>query len=190
MNKAAIPEFPSLVNHFLLAMPGLEDSIFTSSLTYIFEHSEEGAAGLVINKTIGMTLEEVFTQLEMPSDGSKAQDAVLAGGPVSPNQGFVLHRSGSWKETLAVCDQVSISTSLDILRSLAADEGPDEALIVLGYAGWAPGQLENELSRNAWLTVNADPAIIFDTPLEQRTNLAASQLGFDLSKLGVDAGHA
>lgn len=185
-----IPEFPSLVNHFLLAMPALQDSIFTNSLTYIFEHSEEGAAGLVINKPIGMSVEDVFVQLELPADGTKAQDAVLAGGPVSPHQGFVIHRDGQWDETLSVNQGVCISTSLDILRSLAADQGPDEALIVLGYAGWAPGQLEDELSHNAWLTLMADPDIIFDTPMAERTGVAARQLGFDLSMLGVEAGHA
>ena len=185
----SIPDFPSLANHFLLAMPALQDSIFTSSLTFVFEHSEDGAAGLVVNKPLGMCVEDVFVQLELPADGRKASDEVLAGGPVSPHQGFVLHRDKEWDETLQVGD-VCISTSLDILRSLAADQGPDEAMIVLGYAGWAPGQLEEELARNAWLTLEADASIMFDTPLEQRTELAAKNLGFDLSMLGVEAGHA
>lgn len=186
----SIPEYPSLVNHFLLAMPCLQDTVFTSSLTFLFEHSEEGAAGLVVNKPIGMSLEDVFLQLKMPTDGSKANEVVLVGGPVSPQQGFVLHRHGEWKETLSVSSDIQISTSLDILRSLANGDGPDEALIVLGYAGWGPGQLEDELARNAWLTLEADPDIIFNTPLSERTGKAAQHLGFDLSKLGVVAGHA
>ncbi|MFK8018836.1 MAG: YqgE/AlgH family protein [Pseudomonadales bacterium] len=185
-----IPEYPSLVNQFLLAMPSLHSSIFTSSLTFLFEHSEEGAAGLVINKAIDMSVEDVFMQLEMPVDGAKAGDQVLIGGPVSPQQGFVVHRKGEWKETLSVSADLQISTSLDILHSLANDEGPDEAIVILGYAGWGPGQLEEELSSNAWLTLDVDPDIIFDTPLAERTDKAAQRLGFDLSKLGICAGHA
>ncbi len=185
-----IPLCSQLKNHFLLAMPSLHDSIFTSSLTYIFEHDENGAAGLVINKPVGATLEEIFAQLDLPSNSNKNNEEVIAGGPVSVEQGFILHRSGKWDSTLRISDQVSITTSPDILRSMAEGNGPEEAIVAVGYAGWAAGQLEEELTNNAWLTMPAEPNIIFDTPYAQRTQVAAQLLGFDINKLGGDAGHA
>lgn len=185
----AISQCENLSEHFLLAMPGLQDSIFTSSLTYLFEHSAEGAAGLVINKPTAMNVGEIFEQLKLPESSDRARDSVLVGGPVSPEQGFVVHREGDWSDTVRRTG-LCISTSLDILRSMATGNGPDEALVILGYAGWAPGQLETELANNAWLTLPADPDIIFDTPISERAGLAAKKLGFDLSKLGSDVGHA
>lgn len=164
--------------------------MFTGSLTYMFEHSEQGAAGLIVNKPLDMQVSEIFAQLELPVDGHKASDHVLAGGPVSAHQGFVLHSQGEWTQTLTVDEGMCISTSLDILRALAANEGPQEAITVLGYAGWGPGQLEQEIIDNAWLTMAADPKIIFSTPVAERATAAAKQLGVDINKLGLQAGHA
>jgi len=164
--------------------------MFANSLTYLFEHSEEGAAGLVVNKALNMTMQDVFEQLELPGDSTKASEVVLAGGPVSPHQGFVMHSDGEWNQTLNVCDGLCISTSLDILRALATNEGPEEAICVLGYAGWGPGQLEQEVADNAWLTLQADPDIIFNTSMLNRADRAAKTLGVDINKLGLHAGHA
>lgn len=185
-----IPECTCLTNHFLLAMPGLQDTMFAGSLTYMFEHSEQGAAGLVVNKSLDMSMREIFSQLDMPTDNGKADDPIMAGGPVSSHQGFVIHNAGEWSQTLAVEDGMCISTSLDILRALAVDKGPAEAVIALGYAGWGPGQLEQEIADNAWLTLEANPKDIFSAPAADRANVAADHLGVDISKLGLYAGRA
>lgn len=171
-------------------MPGLQDSIFSSSLTYIFEHDEQGAAGLVINKPAGITLNEIFEQLDLATDNKKSKEVVITGGPVSPEHGFILHREGEWSSTLQISDDIRITTSPDILRSMSEEKGPCEAIVALGYAGWSAGQLEDELVNNAWLTVPATTAIIFDTPYSERTQQAARLLGFDINKLGADTGRA
>lgn len=181
----------SLKNHFLLAMPCLQESIFAHSLTYIFDHNEHGASGLVINRPLDLTLADIFSQLELESASACATQPVLVGGPVAMERGFVLHRAGTtWRSTLAVSAEVSITTSSDVLAAMARDEGPDEALVTIGYAGWGADQLEQELVDNAWLTVPADAHIIFDTPYEQRAAVAARKLGVDINLMTADAGHA
>ena len=182
----------SLRDHFLLAMPTLTDAIFANSVTYVCEHSDQGAMGIVINQPLDLCVEEVLEHLNLSASGRLRETPVMAGGPVHMDRGFVLHRPGNrhWEATLAVTDEVWLTTSRDILVSIAEDEGPDDCLIALGYAGWSPGQLETEISENSWLTLPADSAIIFDTPYHLRMRSAAAKLGVDMNLLSGEAGHA
>ena len=182
----------SLRNHFLLAMPSLTDAIFAHSITYLCEHNEQGAMGIVINHPLELCVEEILEHLNMSAAGRLRETPVLAGGPVHMDRGFVLHRHSAqaWEATLDVTEEISLTTSRDILVSIAGDEGPEDSLIALGYAGWGAGQLELELSENSWLTLPADSAIIFDTPYHLRTSAAAAQLGVDLNLISGEAGHA
>lgn len=181
-----------LTNHFLIAMPNMADPNFSRSLTYICEHNERGALGVVVNRPTTMTLQSLFAQIEIQlEDTTWAQAPVYFGGPVQVDRGFVLHRpAGSWQSTLAVNSQIGLTTSRDILQAVGKGEGPAEILVSLGYAGWAPGQLEQELSQNAWLTVGADADVIFALPPERRFSAAMDLLGVDLSRLSDDVGHA
>lgn len=184
-----------LTNHFLLAMPSLTDSQFHHSVTYVCEHTEEGAMGLMINRAADVQLEEVFRQMEIEI-APEARDnlsrvPVYHGGPVLPNRGFVLHSPvHEWESTLRVSEEVAVTTSRDILLAIAAGEGPENALLALGYAGWGAGQLEEELRGNAWLATPANRDIMFTAPLEKRWSLAARLLGVDPLMLSGDAGHA
>ena len=182
----------SLRNHFLLAMPSLTDAIFANSVTYLCEHNEHGAMGIVINQPLDLSVEEVLEHLNLSAAGRLKQVPVMAGGPVQMDRGFVLHRPGerSWESTLAVTDEICLTTSRDILVSLADDDGPEDCLVALGYAGWSAGQLEAEISENSWLTLPADSSIIFDTPCHLRMNAAAARLGVDMNLLSAEAGHA
>ncbi len=182
----------SLRNHFLLAMPSLTDAIFANSVTYLCEHNEHGAMGIVINQPLDLCVEEVLEHLNLSAAGRLQETPVMAGGPVHMDRGFVLHRPGErqWEATLAVTDEIWLTTSRDILVSIADDEGPTDSLVALGYAGWSPGQLETEISENSWLTLPADSAIIFDTPVHLRMTAAAAQLGVDMNLLSGEAGHA
>ena len=184
----------ALTHHFLIAMPGLEDAVFARSVVYLCEHSERGAMGLIINREADIDMPALFSKLELPLGREDLRkDLVFKGGPVQTDRGFVLHRREArwhWQSTLHLTDEISLTTSRDILDALAAGEGPEHAVIALGYAGWGAGQLEDELSRNGWLTVDADPAIIFDTPAEQRYQRALSLLGIDPAFLAQEAGHA
>lgn len=185
-----------LTGHLLIAMPGLADPNFHRTVTYICEHSEEGALGLVINRPLGIDLGEVFDQLDLTAaDPALARQPVLQGGPVHPERGFVLHEgdadaAAGFDATLAVTASIRVTTSQDILAALAGGRGPRRAVLALGYAGWAAGQLEDELAANAWLSVPATPELIFDTPFEARWHAAARLLGIDLATLSSDAGHA
>ncbi|PIE40941.1 MAG: YqgE/AlgH family protein [Gammaproteobacteria bacterium] len=182
----------SLKNHFLIAMPNMEDPNFSHSLTYLCEHSSEGAMGIVINRPMKLTLGEVFAHLKIQNyDTDFDHQPVMSGGPVQIERGFVLHQSDRpWNATNKIQDDIYLATSLDILQAIAHNEGPEQHLVALGYAGWGPGQLDEEMSNNAWLSVPADPAIIFATPQEKRWQAAASLLGIDLTLLSADAGHA
>ncbi len=181
-----------LVNQFLIAMPAMDDPNFAQTVTLVCEHSERGALGIVINRTLPMTLGEVFEQLSLDSTRSRVNDQpVLRGGPVQTERGFVLHSpAGKYESSLPFSDRMHLTTSRDILDALAAGEGPDSAVIALGYAGWEAGQLEDEMARNAWLTVDADERVLFGTPIEQRWSAAARLLGIELVSLSSDAGHA
>jgi len=181
-----------LADHFLVAMPALDDPNFQRSVTLVCQHDAGGAMGIVINRLADYTVGELLDQLKMPTDDSAlAARAIVAGGPVHPDRGFVLHGDDSdWNSTLHVAPGLSVTTSRDILEALARGEGPRRVLVALGYAGWEPGQLEEELAQNSWLTVPVDQAIVFETPLGQRWHAAARQLGVDLSTLTDYSGHA
>ncbi len=182
----------NLTNHFIIAMPSLEDINFSRSVTYICEHNDDGALGVTINRPSDIHLYEIFEQLKIQDyDQKNAQQIVYIGGPVQQERGFLLHRpNGNWSSSLKVTDNISITTSQDILQAMAKGEGPDDVLVTLGYAGWAAGQLERELSENTWLSCPATEEIIFATPAEKRWEAAARLLGVDLSLLSHDAGHA
>lgn len=180
----------SLKNHFLIAMPGMADPRFSQSVTYICEHNKGGAMGIVINQNATMSYSELFSQLSLNKD-YKDDSPLLLGGPVQKERGFVLHSGNKkWTSTLPVSDEISLTGSKDILEDIAQHQGPEHAIIALGYAGWNAGQLEQEIIENSWLTVPADKQIIFETPIEDRWTSAANQLGIDLNLLSSQAGHA
>lgn len=220
----------SLENQFLIAMPSLDDGYFNKTVTYICEHNDEGAMGLIINMPVNITLHDLLKQIEendneqeseekvkteqetsSVSDNSSVADnssapatsesnifldhaleqLVLSGGPISQNRGFVLHRTQSgWKSSLALSDDIMITTSKDILLALGTKKAPEQFMVTLGYAGWGPGQLEAELQSNSWLTIDADSDILFNTPIEQRWQKATEKLGIDIAHLSSDIGHA
>ena len=182
----------NLTNHFLIAMPSMADPYFSKTLTYICEHNDQGALGLVVNRPIDMTLQALFERLSLTlRDGEVADAPIYFGGPVQTDRGFVLHEpAGSWQSTLRVRDVIGLTTSKDILEAVGRGEGPRRMLVTLGYAGWSPGQLEHELSKNAWLTVEARDDIIFEMPAEERLPAAMELLGIDYARLQDEAGHA
>ncbi len=189
MNKT--PTHQSLRNPLLIAMPGMGDSRFAHTVTYICEHTPEGAMGLVINQPVDTELDDLLEQMGFTMNPLRRHYAVLSGGPVQQDRGFVLHRRGShWSHTVDLADDIALTASRDVLEAMAAAEGPNDALVLLGYAGWDAGQLERELAENAWLSVPATASILFDVPFEQRARTAAFQLGFDFNLLSAQAGHA
>lgn len=181
----------SLRNHFLVAMPGLNDPLFANSITYICDHSPEGAMGLVVNRTMELHMSDVFEQMSLTYKEEQGQAPILAGGPVNIQRGFVLHPTGSlWQSTVQITADISLTSSRDIIAAIAAGHGPENALFILGYSGWSAGQLESEIKENSWLTVPADTDILFHTPLEQRWHTAALRLGVDMNLMPTQAGHA
>lgn len=185
------PDF--LTNQFLIAMPAMADENFSQTVTFICEHNPQGALGIIINRPLEMRLSDVFKQLKLPTTREPvSSQPVLQGGPVQTDRGFVVHRAQSrdWDSTLRVSDQVHVTTSRDILDAMARGEGPTDAFVALGYAGWEAGQLESEMVQNAWLSVGADPEVLFAIPFEERWHAAGRLLGVDLSTLSPDAGHA
>ena len=185
-------ETASLTGHFIIAMPSLTDSYFDQSVTYICEHDENGAFGIVINHQTDITLDEIISDIDLSSSDALNHDQKLfIGGPVQQDRGFILHKSGNaWKSTLKINDHISLTTSRDILESIAHDEGPEANIIALGYAGWAPGQLEQEFMDNAWLSCPAKEQIIFNTPVKQRFQAAADIIGVNMSTISNESGHA
>lgn len=181
-----------LSNHFLIAMPNLRDPVFAHTITYLCDHSDDGALGIVINHPISLTLGEVFRQLKLSDSADICQQEVLSGGPVQIDRGFVLHPSEEkkWESTIEISSDISLTASKDILTALAEDNGPDKALVALGYAGWGPGQVEEEIAANSWLAVPADAHVLFNTPCEQRWAVASKRLGIDLNLIHGTAGHA
>ncbi len=173
-------------------MPSLADPNFSRTVTLLCEHTADGALGVVINRTVGMALGDVFEQLDIDPKQAHHSDApIYLGGPVQNDSGFVLHEPlGSWESTLPINETLGLSTSQDILRAIAENRGPDSWLVALGYAGWGPGQLEQEISENAWLNGPADNNIVFRLPDDQRWQAAAAKLGVNLTTLSGDAGHA
>ena len=182
----------SLSNHFLIAMPGLDDPNFYHTTTYICEHDENGALGVVINRPLDMQLGEILQHMNIEASNKEISSRqVYRGGPVQNDRGFVLHEpSGDWEATLKVTDSIGITSSRDILQAIAAGKGPENAIVTLGYAGWGAGQLESELAANTWLSGPASSKIVFEIPSDERWQAAATLLGVDLNLLSGDAGHA
>ncbi len=187
-----IMQHTNLTNQFLIAMPALTDPNFFHTVTYVCTHNEDGAMGIVINRRTDLKLGDILKQMEIEPEHDVAKDIpIYDGGPVQKERGFVIHRPrGSWDAMLAVGEDMSVTTSRDILAAVARGEGPQQTLIALGYAGWGAGQLEREIADNAWLNGPADQRILFETPLEERWQAAAALLGVDFDRLSADAGHA
>lgn len=183
-------EFQSLSNHFLIAMPTLADPNFHKTVTLICEHTAEGAMGLTINRPLDLGLHELLEQTDI-SVSNLADRPIFLGGPVESNRGFVLHTPlGHWDSTLTITDKVGVSSSRDILEAIASNQGPEQYLVALGYAGWGAGQLEREMAENSWLSTPAKSSIYFDTTASERWQAAAQSAGVDLNTLSSEAGHA
>ncbi|WP_018937112.1 YqgE/AlgH family protein [Thioalkalivibrio sp. ALJ24] len=181
----------SLRDHFLIAMPSLNDGLFSHAVTYVCEHDAEGALGLVINQPTELTLRDLLQHVELEPGDDLPELPVFRGGPVQPEHGFVLHSAEQqWRATQPLTDQVSLTTSRDILEAINAGEGPQRVLITLGHAGWGPGQLESELGENAWLTAPSDLGILFETPPAERWSRAAELIGIDVNLISSASGHA
>ncbi|MGB7480527.1 MAG: YqgE/AlgH family protein [Burkholderiaceae bacterium] len=181
-----------LSNHFLIAMPTMLDPIFGGTVIYLCEHNANGALGVVINKPTDMTMEVLFERIDLKLEIAPTEAApVMFGGPVQVERGFVLHSpTRQYSSTLKVSDDVALTTSKDVLEAAAHGDGPAHMLVSLGCAGWSAGQLEEELSRNGWLTVPADPAIIFELPVAERFTAALGLLGIDPVMLTAESGRA
>ncbi|TBR13919.1 MAG: YqgE/AlgH family protein [Lysobacter sp.] len=190
----SLPDNPTpLANHLLVALPSLAESGFARSVALVCQHDEDGALGIVVNRASEYTVGEVLSQMGFDggSDSLRAQ-IVLNGGPVHRERGFVIHDGGTrWESTLAISDDLYLTTSREILEAMSRGEGPDHAVIALGCAGWGAGQLEHELGAdNSWLTVPVEPDLLFETPLEDRWQAAAGRIGVDLSRITDYSGHA
>jgi putative transcriptional regulator len=188
----------NLANHFLIAMPSMLDPIFGGAVVYMCEHNANGALGVIINKPTDMTMEVLFERIDLkleimapPAVPASSGKSVLFGGPVQAERGFVLHTPlGQFSSMMKVTDEIALTTSKDVLEAVASGRGPQQVLVTLGCAGWSAGQLEQEITRNGWLTVLADPSIIFNLPVEQRFVAALKLLGIDPMMLSAEAGHA
>lgn len=185
-------ETTDLTGSFLIAMPALEDPNFHHTVTLICQHNEEGAMGVIFNRPLEIDLGEVFKHMEIePVDKELGEKHVYYGGPVQTERGFVLHQpDGDWESTMPVSDELAVTTSRDIIEDIANDKGPEKYLVALGYAGWEAGQLEYEISENAWLSCPSNADIVFDTSYDKRWESAASVIGVDLNLLSGDMGHA
>ncbi len=186
----------NLTHHFLIAMPGMADEAFSGTVVYVWEHTDQGALGLVINRPIELKLANLFEKVDLTlGRDDLAEDPVYYGGPVQTERGFVLHdrlgeESGTYSSTLPIQGGLEMTTSRDVLEALSLGAGPKRVLVTLGYSGWGAGQVEDEISRNGWLTVDADTSVIFDTPVEERYGRALALLGIDPAALSPQAGHA
>lgn len=180
-----------LNNQFIIAMPNLADPNFFHTVTYLCQHNEEGALGIVINRPAEMKLGEIFKQMNIRVTSTGAAEIqVFAGGPVQQERGFVLHTTGGgWDATMVVSESISLTTSRDVIEAIAVGKGPDQYLVALGYAGWGEGQLEQEILANAWLNTPYSKHVLFDTPIDMRWRAAAGQIGIDINLLTTPAGH-
>jgi len=187
-------ESTSLENHFLIAMPQMQDPYFANTVTYVWKHNAEGALGIVINKPLRACIADIFDELDIIcsiEDNPFHHQHVLAGGPVERDKGFILHDSGlSWESSIAVTENVAICTSKTILQDIAAGSGPQNYLIALGCAGWDAGQLEQEIIANSWITAPAKTDVIFSRDHHSKLNAASAILGIDLNKISPAAGHS
>jgi putative transcriptional regulator len=182
----------NLTNQFLIAMPAMADAFFTRSVTYLCQHGENGALGIVINRPSELTLGDILEQMNIESQNEEANKIpVFFGGPVHPERGFIIHEPSShWDSTLEVTDGLSLTTSRDILEALATGNGPEKVLIALGYAGWGKGQLEQEILHNSWLHTPLDKGVLFNLPAAQRWKAAVEGMGVNIALLSSQAGHA
>lgn len=182
----------SFSNQLLIALPALHDPNFERGVALICQHDEDGAMGVIVNRASEYTLGEVLNQMSLaPHDEHMARQVVLNGGPVLPERGFVLHDGDrQWDSTLSIGGGVSLTTSRDILEAMSEGKGPEHVVVALGCAGWSAGQLELELGENSWLTVPADPELLFEVPLEQRWQAAGGRIGVDMSRMTDYSGHA
>ena len=183
----------SFANHLLIAMPAMQDPAFARTVIYIFEHNKDGAMGVVINTPIEMNLKEMVEQAAPGSEvnDTKGEQIIVKGGPVSPDRGFILHYPhGEWEGSMRLNDEFTVTTSKDIVGCIGNERGPEKQIIALGYAGWSPGQLEEELTDNAWLIIPATHELVFDTPLHDRWSQSIKALGIEPWQLTEHAGHA
>ncbi|HBS48966.1 MAG TPA: YqgE/AlgH family protein [Rhodobacteraceae bacterium] len=183
----------NLTGKLLIAMPGMGDPRFDHSVVFLCSHDDEAAMGLIVNKpSADVTMKELMTQLELTPGPGQRNVPVYFGGPVEGARGFVLHTPdyASNLQTLAVNDGFAMTATLDILEDIAEGRGPERSMMVLGYAGWGPGQLESEIAMNGWLTTEADPKLVFDTPNAEKWGAALARLGVDPLTLSADAGRA
>jgi putative transcriptional regulator len=182
----------NLANQFLIAMPTLQDPNFFHAVTWICEHNTQGGMGIMVNRRLDLDMGNVLKQMNIETRiDAVRQLPIYLGGPVQTERGFVIHKPhGDWDVTLKVTDELGVTSSRDILEAIAAGEGPSHCLVALGYAGWGPEQLEQEISENTWINVTADDRILFDTPPEQRWEAAAALSGVDVNRLSSHFGHA
>ncbi len=183
---------PSLVDKCLIATPAIKDPIFASSLVYMCEHNENGSMGLVVNHETSQVLGDIFDQLNIECEDEVIKDQpVFIGGPVQLEQGFVLHSStGHWQNSIEVSEGIKLTSSLDILQAIAGGQGPEDYLVILGFSGWASGQLESELQQNSWLTSTCSPDLLFHQKPEDKWQVAFDTLGFDINMLSPVSGNA
>ena len=193
--SASMPPL-NLADHFLIAMPMMGDTLFGGTVVYVCEHHAGGALGMIINRPTDVTVDDLFERIDLKLEidlhsGLANHEPVMFGGPVQSDRGFVLHAPDTaYSSSLTVSDAVALTTSRDVLEAVADGHGPQRILITLGCAGWGAGQLEAEILRNDWLTVRADPDILYDTPIEERFSAAMQLLGIDPGRLSTEAGHA
>ena len=187
----------NLTGHLLIAMPGMTDPFFSKSVTFICTHNQDGAMGVMINRPTDLSYETLFEKIKVDLAQSElAENTVLYGGPVQPERGFVLHEhSGEWDSTLSIAENTALTTSKDILESVAIGTGPKKMLLALGYAGWTAGQLEQEIAANSWLSVQAKDGetlhkILFECKAEDKLNASLALLGVNPAMLSNVAGHA
>lgn len=186
----------SLINHFLIAAPRLNAPFFHHAVIYVCEHTAEGAMGVIINHPTDVSLADILDHMDIePEDPEEFSQPVLAGGPVRPERGFVLHRPvGDWQANLQLQDDIAITTSRDILVSIVEHQGPRDVLVILGYVGWGPEQLADELKNNDWFVLPATADMLFEIPLSDRWRTAGERLGIDFNYqynyLSDETGHA
>ena len=180
-----------LNNQFIIAMPGLADPNFFHTVTYLCQHNQEGALGIVINRSAEMKLGDIFKQMNIRATSLCATEApVYSGGPVQQERGFVLHTTGGgWDASMVISESISLTTSRDVIEAIAVGKGPEQYRVALGYAGWGEGQLEQEILANAWLNTPYSQHVLFDEPINMRWRAAAEQIGIDINQLTTQAGH-
>lgn len=183
--------FQSFKNQLLVAMPTLNGSEFSQSVTLICEHNREGAMGIVVNHPLELSTPDLLEHMNIPCEIAVKNTPVLAGGPVQTDRGFVIHRSkDSWKSSIHLNHDIAITTSSDVLHAIGRKEMPSDTYIALGYAGWGPGQLEQEILQNSWFNIPLNAEILFDTDISARWSSAANALGFDINQLSYFSGNA